>query len=147
MTPAILLVVLWCQNHPCSDLSWLFFCCFSSCDCKMAAPPLGMNEWMPACSVMSYSCDPMDCTPPGFSLWDCPGKSTGVGCHFLLKGIFSTRESNWGLLHWQADSLPLSHLGSPWWFMGKFKCQKLYFVWMLLFFLSHLYSITFQTVW
>ena len=32
-----------------------------------------------------------------------------VGCHFLLQGIFLTQESNLNLLHWQADSLPLSH--------------------------------------
>ena len=36
-------------------------------------------------------------------------KNTGVGCHFLLQGIFPTQGSNLhllGLLHWQADSLP-----------------------------------------
>ena len=27
-----------------------------------------------------------------------PGKNTGVGCHFLLQGIFLTQESNPGLL-------------------------------------------------
>ena len=32
-------------------------------------------------------------------LWDSPGKNTGVGCHFLLQGIFATQESNLGLLH------------------------------------------------
>ena len=31
--------------------------------------------------------------------WDFPGKSTGVGCHFLLQGIFPTQESNPGPLH------------------------------------------------
>ena len=31
--------------------------------------------------------------------WDFPGKSTGVGCHFLLQGIFLTQGSNPGLLH------------------------------------------------
>ena len=31
--------------------------------------------------------------------WDSPGKNTGVGCHFLLQGIFPTQESNLGLLH------------------------------------------------
>ena len=44
-----------------------------------------------------------------------PSKNTGVGCHFLLRGIFPTQKSNLCLLHflhWQADSLPLSHLGS-----------------------------------
>ena len=25
--------------------------------------------------------------------WDSPGKNTGVGCHFLLQGIFLTQES------------------------------------------------------
>ena len=45
--------------------------------------------------------------------WDFPGKNTGVGCHFLLQGIFLTQGSNSCLLHWQVDSLPLSHLGSP----------------------------------
>ena len=44
---------------------------------------------------------------------DFPGKNTGVGCHFLLQGIFPTQGLNPCLLQWQADSLPLSHLGSP----------------------------------
>ena len=33
--------------------------------------------------------------------------------HSLLQGIFPTQGSNPSFLHWQADSLPLSHLGSP----------------------------------
>ena len=47
--------------------------------------------------------------------WDFLGKNTRVGCHFLLQEIFSTQGSNLclllgrHLLHWQADSLPLSH--------------------------------------
>ena len=35
-----------------------------------------------------------------------------MGCHFLLQGIFSTQGWNLCLLHWQADSLPLSHIRS-----------------------------------
>ena len=35
------------------------------------------------------------------------------GCRFLLQGIFPTRGSNPYLLHWQVDSLPLSHQGKP----------------------------------
>ena len=31
--------------------------------------------------------------------WDSPGKNTGMGCHFLLKGIFPTQELKLGLLH------------------------------------------------
>ena len=30
-----------------------------------------------------------------------PGKNTGVGCHFLLQGIFPTQGLNLGLLHWK----------------------------------------------
>ena len=37
----------------------------------------------------------------------------GVGCHFLLQGIFPTKGSNPYLLHWQAVSLPLSQQGGP----------------------------------
>ena len=50
--------------------------------------------------------------------WDSPGKNTGVGCHFLLQGIFPTQESNPSLLcllHWQAGSLPLVPSGKPDW--------------------------------
>ena len=36
-----------------------------------------------------------------------------MGSHFLLQAIFLTQGSNQCLLHCQADSLPLSHLGSP----------------------------------
>ena len=43
--------------------------------------------------------------------WDSPGRNTGVGCHFLLQGIFPTQGLNLCLLRWQADSLPLGHLG------------------------------------
>ena len=31
--------------------------------------------------------------------WDFPGKSTGVGCHFLLQGIFPMQGLNPGLRH------------------------------------------------
>ena len=44
---------------------------------------------------------------------DFPGKNTGVGCHFLLQGIFPVQGLSMCLLHWQADSLPLSHKGNP----------------------------------
>ena len=54
-------------------------------------------------------CKPMDCSPPGSCPWDSPDKNTGVGCHFLLQGIFPTQELNPSLLHllhWQVGSLP-----------------------------------------
>ena len=42
-----------------------------------------------------------------------PGRNIGEGGHFLLQGIFLTQGLNLCLLHWQVDSLPLSHQGSP----------------------------------
>ena len=46
--------------------------------------------------------------------WDFPSKNTGIGCHFLLQGIFPTQVSKLRLLHWQSNSLPLSRLEGPW---------------------------------
>ena len=42
-------------------------------------------------------------------------KNTGVGCHTLLQGIFSTQGSNplLLLLHWQVDFLPLATHRKP----------------------------------
>ena len=45
--------------------------------------------------------------------WDFPGKNVRTGCNFLLQGIFPTQGLNLHLLHWQVDSLPLSHQWSP----------------------------------
>ena len=47
--------------------------------------------------------------------WNFPDKNTGMGCHFLLQGIFPTLGLNLHilhLLHWQADTLPLQYLRS-----------------------------------
>ena len=71
------------------------------------------------CSVMSDSL-----RPHGLDLtrllcpWDFPGKNAEVGCHFLLQGIFQGLNPHLlSLLNWQADSLPLRHLGSHWYIM------------------------------
>ena len=41
-------------------------------------------------------CDPMDLQPARlFCPWNFPGKDTGVGCHFLLQGIFQPRDQTW----------------------------------------------------
>ena len=59
-------------------------------------------------------CDPMDCSPPGSSVHgDSPGKNTGVGCHFLLWGIFPAQGSNSGPAL-QADFLLSEPPEKPW---------------------------------
>ena len=68
---------------------------------------------VPSHSVVSHS-ETQGLEPGGLLCpWDFPGKNTGVGCHFLLQGIFPTQGSNPNLLHWQVDYLPLSHRRSP----------------------------------
>ena len=43
--------------------------------------------------------DPMDCSPPGSSVYGIsPGKNSGVGCHVLLQGISLTQGWTPGLL-------------------------------------------------
>ena len=45
-------------------------------------------------------CDPTNCSWLGSAVHgDSPGKGTGVGCHFLVQGIFPTQGSNPGPLH------------------------------------------------
>ena len=44
--------------------------------------------------------------------WDYPTKNTGMGCHFLLQGIFPTHELNLTLLHCRQILYWLSHQGS-----------------------------------
>ena len=44
--------------------------------------------------------------------WNFSGKRIGVGCHFLLQGIFLTQGSNSGLPHCRQTLCHLSHQGS-----------------------------------
>ena len=72
------------------------------------------------CSVTqscSTLCDPMDSSLPGSSVHGIfQATILEQVVIFLLQQIFPTQGSNLQhlhLLHWQADSLPLSHKGSP----------------------------------
>ena len=49
-----------------------------------------MFYWCVLCTQSHLTlCSPMDCSLPGSSVnINSPGKNTGVGCHFLLQGIF-----------------------------------------------------------
>ena len=55
-------------------------------------------------SYLTVACQ----APPS---WDFLGKNIGVGCHFLLQGIFLIRGSNLGLLHCRQTLYCLSHQG------------------------------------
>ena len=74
----------------------------------------GRGSWNRCCccSVTKLCltlCDPMDCSLPGSSFH-------GILQERILEWAaipFLTQGSNSHLLHWQVDSLPLSHRGSP----------------------------------
>ena len=59
-------------------------------------------------------CDLMDCSLPGSSIHgDTPRKTTGVGCHALLQGIFPTQGLKPGVLHCRQILLPSELPGKP----------------------------------
>ena len=79
-------------------------------------------------SEVAQSCptlwDPVDCSLPGSSIHGIlqakilervaiSFSNTGVGCHFLLQGIFLTQGSNPGVLHCRQILYHSSHQGSP----------------------------------
>ena len=67
---------------------------------------------MDVCGCLCVApCNPMDCCLHPTTLfcpWGSPGENTGVGCRFLLQGVFLTQGLNPDVLHWQVNSLPLS---------------------------------------
>ena len=69
--------------------------------------------WKWSCSVLSDSLRPHGLQPTMLLRpWAFPSKSTGVGCHFLLQGIFLTQGLNPGLPHCRQMLYHLSHQGS-----------------------------------
>ena len=62
-------------------------------------------------SVVSNSLRPFGLRPIRLPCpWDFPGKNTDWSeLQFLLQGIFPTQGLSLCVLHWQADSLPVSH--------------------------------------
>ena len=85
-------------------------------------------EWKWSHSVVFNSLWPHGLQPTRLlHPWDFPGKSTGVGCHFLLQRIFLTQGSNLGLSHCRQTLYHLSHQGRPSKWSITFKnCKPLY---------------------
>ena len=81
---------------------------------------------MHMCSVMFNCLQPFGLWPTRLLWpWNFLGKNTGVCCHFLLQGIFPAQGLNshfLSLLHWQADSLLMHHLGS----LSMHLCYNIY---------------------
>ena len=87
-----------------------------------------LGLWKQVCvsSAVSDSLWPHGLQPARvFCPWNFPGKNTGMGCHFLLQGIFLTQGSNLHLLHWQVGSLPAKPPGKPCGFPQAWNCGKI----------------------
>ena len=78
-------------HESCVTLFLILCCCLIAKSCLSLLQPHGLQHTRLLCP------------------WDFPGKNTGVSCHFLLQGVFLTQGLNLCLLHWQVNSLPLSH--------------------------------------
>ena len=80
------------------------------CVCVCVCARARAHALTQSCPIL---CDLLGCYPARrLCLWNFPGKYTGVGCLFLLQGIFLTQGLNPHLLHllyWQVSSLPLCH--------------------------------------
>ena len=88
------------------------------CPCKYKGKLLWTPGALPCvCSAMANARQPHGLQPTRLLCpWDVPGKNTTVDSISSSRGIFLIQGSNphfLHLLHWEADSLLLSHLGSP----------------------------------
>ena len=125
--------------------SWPYL--YSSCN---ASPTHFLLFWQSATSVRQSTtsvsqsvlvaqsfltlCNPMDHMEPPARLlcpWDSPGKNTGVGCHFLLQGIFLTQGSNWGLLHCVQILYCLSRQASLKCYLSSFNSLVNFLIWSI----------------
>ena len=96
----------YCHLHADADLTTAFRkgkCVNMDCCCCFLVAQL--------CLTLLWPCglQPTRLNHP----WNFPGKNTGMGCHFLLQGIFPTQGLNPGLLHFRHILNHLSHQGSP----------------------------------
>ena len=100
----------WCLDLPGDDLTFAWECHFRKQQGCLKNPnfdlyPLIMEKiqiyftyccW--AANISDSFVTPWTVVPRLLCPWDFPGKNTGVGCNFLLQGIFPTQGLNPGLL-------------------------------------------------
>ena len=98
--------------------------------CTKQAPCRSLRACVHAHSVVSGS-RPHGLYTPGSSVHLIFPARIWVGCHFLFRGIFSTQGRNLHFLHWQANSLPLSHLGSPYWSFHHINLNITFLIWLM----------------
>ena len=92
-------------SYCCISVLWLYHDIFNPSDFILLMTVWVLSDMSSLMCIVRAQlcptlCHPMDCSLASpLCPWDFPGKNTGVGCHFLLQGIFLTRGSNPCLLH------------------------------------------------
>ena len=86
-------------------LTVLGLCCCLDFSC-------GKQGLLSSCSVQASRCCGFSCEAQALGLWPSVAVAHGLSCSRAC-GIFPDQEMNLCLLHWQADSLPLSYQRSP----------------------------------
>ena len=103
--------LLWLFDQ--SSVTWGYFQCRLTPVVHIELHEKGsqMNWFTMLCSVMSYSLWPYGLKPARLlHPWNFPGQNTGVGCYFLLQGIFLIQGLNLCLLHLLLGRWILCHI-------------------------------------
>ena len=100
-----------------------------------------LHQYLVCVCLLSHVqlCDFKDCSPPGSTqefAWISQARILEWVAVSFSRGSSLSRDWTYILLHWQADSLPMSHVGSYW---EYFKLQKL---WVHLFSVSGWFLLT-----
>ena len=102
-------------SHAVTDHSAALLWALTS-ECCWSAPGVRAGVFLLRSVWLSAPLWAVACQAPLLCPWEFSGKSTRVGCHLLLQGIFPTQGLNpclLCLLHWQAGSLPPVLPGKP----------------------------------
>ena len=107
------LTLAWSRAQ--SETYWTWIICQAQQNHKAFLPPSEGSTGLLTCvrsQLCPVLCDPMDCSLPGSSIHGIlQARTLEWVAISSSRGIFLTQRLNPHLLHWQADSLPLSHLG------------------------------------
>ena len=110
----------------CPSIFPINFCLSLSCPFLLPSVLSISSACVLSHSVVSSSLWPHRLQPARLlCLWNFPGKNTGVGCHFLLQGIFPTQGLNpclLHLLHWWVDFFSRAPASQKWWERWKQDC-------------------------
>ena len=98
-----------------------------------------------SCSTL---CDPHGLQPTRLLCpWHSPGKNTGVGCHFLLLGTFSTQGWNLRLLHLPPVLAGRFFTTSAIWEALSFLIHSIFLTYIYIYTHAHIWYFCWNLIW